>query len=92
MKPQMAGETDWELWWRMSDSMKPGDKSLYIMHVFPFIVCLYCGPGKIWAFNLGKDETPGRVYREKLVAPAKSILRRLMYGEQTEDQDQAKGF
>ena len=41
MKPQMAGETNWELRRRMSDSKKPGDKSLYIMHVFQYMcVCI----------------------------------------------------
>jgi len=38
----MAGETNWELRRRMSDSKKPGDKSLYIMQMF--YVCLYRGP------------------------------------------------
>lgn len=39
MKPQMAGETNWELRRRMSDSKKPGDKSLYIIHVD--VLCVF---------------------------------------------------
>jgi hypothetical protein len=92
MKPQMAGETDWELWWRMSDSKKPGDKSLYIIHHVVLCVFVACPGVYLWAFYMTKHETPGRVYRKKLVAPANCISRRLVYGEQTEDQDQAEGF
>ena len=93
MKPQMAGETNWELWRRMSDSKKPGDKSLYIIHVD--VLCVFVLWPQVYnlrAFYMARHETPGRVYRKTLVAPAKSNSRRLMYGEQTEDQNQAKSF
>jgi len=33
MKLEMAGLRPGELQWRMSDSEKPGDKSLYILYV-----------------------------------------------------------
>jgi hypothetical protein len=93
MKPQMAGETNWELWRRMSDSKKPGDKSLYIIHAD--VLCVFCIVAQVnnlRAFYMAKNETPGSVYRKKLVAPANCNSRRLMYGEQTEDQNKAESF
>jgi|BioPla2DNA2_1021312.scaffolds.fasta_scaffold72716_2 small subunit ribosomal protein S10 len=68
MKPQMAGETDWELRRRMSDSKKPGDKSLYIIHVSVFMcVCIVAQVNNRWAFYMAKHETPGSVYRKSLL-------------------------
>lgn len=93
MKPQMAGETNWELRRRMSDSKKPGDKSLYIIHVD--VLCVFVSWPQVynlWAFYMAKHETPGSVVHEKLVAPANCNSRRLMYGEQTEDQNKAESF
>jgi hypothetical protein len=74
MKPQMAGETNWELWWRMSDSKKPGDKSLYIIHqMFYVYVCLYCGPRCITLglFIWENMKHPAECTGKSLVAPAK---------------------
>ncbi|NLM74307.1 MAG: hypothetical protein GX184_09805 [Clostridiaceae bacterium] len=83
----MAGETDWELQWRMSDSEKPGDKSLYIIHVVVFYcVLVLCSGLLIWAFYMASHETPGKVYREKCLLRQQNVfLRRLMYGEQTKN-------
>jgi hypothetical protein len=58
-----------------------------------FYVCLYRGPGVyLWAFSMAKHETPGSVVHEKLVAPTICNSRRLMYGEQTKDQNKAESF
>jgi len=62
MKLQMAGETDWELRWRMSDSKKPGDKSLYIIHGVFLCVFVSCPGYENRAFYMRKHETPGSVY------------------------------
>ena len=55
-------------------------------------VCNVAEVYNLWAFYMAKHETPGSVVHEKLVAPTNCNSRRIVYGEQTEDQNKAESF
>ena len=83
MKLEMAG-LNGELQWRMSDSAKPGDKSLYILHdricIYMREVCLLQSPGLaniyclfVLGFSYEHSRHTRQSVQKKLVASLQNV-------------------